>query len=78
MGINGITKKESIMNIYKNDIDEDGNLFLRNIREDYPELNTAGLEWEQTSYDSPSIRLKTKKEFYIINSTANSLDVYLP
>ena len=78
MGINGITKKESIMNIYKNDIDEDGNLFLHNIREDYPELSTSGLEWEQTSYDSPNIKLKTKKEFYIINSTANSLDVYLP
>lgn len=80
-GINGFTKGAAIMNVYQNEIDDNGILFLLNVRvseDEYPELKDSSLSWEQNSYGSSKIRLDTRKEFYIVNTTSNTLDVYLP
>lgn len=81
MLINNVRKGAAIMNVYQNDIDEDGTLFLRRVRtkneEDWPELKTNALFWDRPE-ESDSLRLGTKSDFYIVHTTSNSLDVYLP
>lgn len=84
-GIIGVdlVKVASIMNAFKHEFDEDGHFFVLDAKKtmDYLDLGqTNAVEWEQPDGDNPSgkIRLLSKSEFYVVDITNNSFDIYVP
>lgn len=75
-----LNKVADIMNAFKTEIDENGTLFLLNASKsmDMAELpENCGVYWDEQG-STEKKRLITSKEFYVIDTNGNTLDIYVP